>query len=66
MAGAIVCRNTDGSLFNSNIKGDREFCRQMLANKDRYIGKMATIKFFNLTSDGVPRFPYFMRLRADE
>lgn len=64
-AGAIVCKNKDNSTFNSNIKGNREFCRQMLLNKKDYIGKMATIQFFNLTVDGVPRFPYFLRVRDE-
>lgn len=66
MAGAFVCRNKDGSHFNSNIKGNRKLFRDMLNNKKRYIGQMATIQFFNLTPDGVPRFPYFIRLRGDE
>lgn len=61
MAGSIVC--TDGKVsFNSNIKGNREFCRQMLKGKKKYVGKMATIQYFNLTPDGIPRFPYFLRL----
>lgn len=64
-AGAIVCKNRDGSTFNSNIKGSREFCKQMLLKKDEYIGQIATIQFFNLTVDGVPRFPYFIGLRND-
>jgi ATP-dependent DNA ligase len=64
-AGAIVCKNKDGSTFNSNIKGTREFCKEMLLKKDDYIGKTATIKYFNLTVDGVPRFPYFMGLRDE-
>jgi len=64
-AGAIVCKNKDGSKFNSNIKGTREFCKEMLLKKDDYIGKTGTIKYFNLTVDGVPRFPYFMGLRND-
>lgn len=65
-AGAIVCKNKDGSTFHSNIKGSREFCKEMLLKKHEYIGKMGTIKYFNLTTDGVPRFPYFMRLREEE
>lgn len=64
-AGAIVCKNKDGTTFNSNIKGTREFCKEMLLKKDEYIGKIGTIKYFNLTVDGVPRFPYFMGLRND-
>lgn len=65
-AGYIVCKKADGSTFRSNIKGTREFCAKMLKNKDDYIGKMGTIKYANLTPDGVPRFPYFMRLRGAE
>lgn len=62
-AGAIVCKNKDNSTFHSNIKGNRDFCKAMLINKGDYIGKMGTIQFFNLTVDGVPRFPYFLRVR---
>lgn len=64
-AGALVCKNKDNSTFHSNIKGNREFCKAMLINKNDYIGKMATIQFFNLTVDGVPRFPYFLRVRDE-
>ena len=66
MAGAIVCELKDGRTFNSNIKGNRKFFRMMLTNKSEFIGKQATIKYFNLTPSGVPRFPYFLRLREEE
>ncbi len=65
MAGAVVCKNYNGTTFNSNIKGNRDHCRFMLRNKDKYIGKMGTIKYFNLTTDGVPRFPYLIGVRED-
>lgn len=64
-AGAFVCKNNDGSEFRTNIKGTREFCKEILNSPNDYIGKMATIKFFNFTPAGVPRFPYFMRLRDE-
>lgn len=71
-AGNVVCKKLDGSAFvdgkttfDSNIKGTREFCKLMLLKKDDYIGKVGTIKFFNFTPDGKPRFPYFMGLRED-
>ncbi len=71
-AGNIVCKKLDGttfkdgrSTFDSNIKGTREFCKQMLLKKDDYIGKVGSIKYFNLTPDGKPRFPYFMGLRDE-
>jgi DNA ligase 1 len=72
-AGNIVCKKIDGTpfkdgktTFDSNIKGTREFCKEMLKKKDDYIGKLGTVKYFNLTPDGKPRFPYFMRLRDEE
>lgn len=65
-AGAIVCKNTNGSTFHSNIKGNRDFCKSLLLNKKDYVGKLATIQYFNLTPDNVPRFPYFLRIREEE
>lgn len=62
MAGYMTIKNTDGSTFKSNIKGDRDYCRMLLEAKENFIGKLATIKFFNLTPDGVPRFPYVINI----
>jgi len=52
--------------FNSNIKGNFEYLAEILNNKDEYIGKMATIKFFEKTPDGIPRFPYAIGFRDYE
>ena len=52
--------------FHSNIKGTFEYLKEILQNKDDYIGKFATIKFFELTPDGVPRFPYAIAFRDYE
>lgn len=38
--------------------------REILANKDKYIGKMATVEFFG--RDPRPRFPKFKGLREDK
>ncbi len=59
------CPTTDKT-FNSNIKGNFEYLKEILDNKDYYIGKLATIKFFELTPDGVPRFPYAIAFRDYE
>lgn len=71
-AGYITCKKLDGTpfldgsaTFDSNIKGTREFCKEMLLKRDDFIGKVGTIKYFNLTPDGKPRFPYFMGLRDE-
>jgi len=41
---------------------DRE---DLLTNKDEYIGKIATIRYFELTDDGIPRFPVMVGIRND-
>jgi DNA ligase-1 len=42
--------------FNADIVGTYEQCAEWLKNKDLYIGKPTTIKYFELTEDGAPRF----------
>lgn len=63
-------------IFKSNIKGNWAFCKDLLINKNQYIGKEATIKYFQLTpktinpdgsiKGGVPRFGYLMSFRDYE
>ena len=42
--------------FNADIVGTYDECSNWLKNKDNYIGKLTTIKYFELTEDGAPRF----------
>ena len=65
-AGAMVFQNEEGVRFNSNIKGSREYCKELLENKETYIGKLATIQYFNLTPDNIPRFPFVIGIRDYE
>ena len=52
--------------FNSNIKGSFEYLKEIYDNRQEYIGKLATIKYFQLTPDGIPRFPYAISFRNYE
>jgi DNA ligase-1 len=52
----------EGKPFKSNIKGTWEYLVDILQNRDSLIGKKATIKYFNLTPDGIPRFPYVINI----
>lgn len=52
----------NGSTQRSNIKGNRDYVRELLNNKDNYIGKLATIRYFNITPDGFLRFPYIVAI----
>ena len=52
--------------FNSNIKGNFKYLKEVLDNREYYIGQLATIKFFELTPDGIPRFPFAIAFRDYE
>jgi ATP-dependent DNA ligase len=66
MAGFMVMKNEDGTIFKSNIKGSHEFLTELLQNKQEIVGQLATVQFFHLTPDGVPRFPYITAIRNYE
>jgi DNA ligase-1 len=57
-AGYMVFNTGEGKRFKSNVKGTWDETAEMLRNKKQLIGKQATIKYFNLTPDGIPRFPF--------
>ena len=57
-AGYMVFETADGKPFKSNVKGTWDETAEMLKSKKELIGKQATIKYFNLTPDGIPRFPF--------
>ena len=59
------CPKTN-TTFNSNIKGSFEYLKEIYDNRKDYIGKLATIKYFQLTPDGIPRFPYAIGFRNYE
>jgi len=59
-------KNKDGRAFKSNVKGTFEYMAELLERGDELIGLQATIKYFNLTPDGVPRFPYVIAIRDYE
>jgi len=66
IAGNIVSHTTDGQTFHSNLKFDYDFCRELLLNKKKYIGKYCTIKFFQYTPAGIPRFPFVISIGRED
>jgi DNA ligase-1 len=67
--------------FESNVKGDFEYLREIWKERDSYIGKTATIKYFNRTprkkevkkitdnhsnNGDVPRFPYIIKIARED
>jgi len=45
---------------------NHEKCKDLLDNRDKYIGKMATIEYFEITAHGKLRFPKFKTVRDYE
>ena len=62
MVGSFIFKSKTGHIFNSSPKFNWEECKAMWNNKNELIGKSATVKYFNLTPDGVPRFPYVIKI----
>jgi len=56
IAGTVFVR-VNGATVGCSIKGSWEYARQLLEDRDKLIGKDATIRFFDWTSDGSLRFP---------
>lgn len=52
--------------FKSNIKGNFEWLSELLKNKDVVVGRMATVRYANLTPDGIPRFGFVIGIRDYE
>ncbi len=58
-AKSVTCKrindNTEKT-FGAGIKGNQEFTKQLLKDKELYIGTLVTVTYQHLTPDGVPRF----------
>ena len=54
---AKLVLDCNGELFESSLKGSVEHMKEVYQNRTQYIGKLATIRYQNLTPDRqVPRF----------
>ena len=64
-AGIWECR-TGNRVFSAKPEGTLEFRRHLFRDREKYIGKMLTVRFQNLTALGVPRFPVGVAIRDYE
>lgn len=62
MAGFITYELGDGRTFKSGIKGNWQYATQLLKDADSYVGGQGTVRYFQLTPDGIPRFPVTVAL----
>lgn len=64
-AARVLCKTKSAIEFHAGINGNEKYCKELLQNKLTTIGKYATIKYFNLTPDGKPRFGKMKCVRED-
>jgi DNA ligase-1 len=60
------CRTPAGLEFGVRPRGTRADRTELFANGTAYIGKMLTVRYQELTTDGVPRFPVGISFRDYE
>lgn len=64
--GIFVCKTEVGDQFSCKMVGNMDALTEYFVNKQEYIGKMLTVKYFGISGkNSVPRFPVAMRLRED-
>ena len=61
-----VCKTATGHTLTVRPEGTIKQREVYYANRNRYIGKMLTVRFQNLTALGVPRFPVGVAIRDYE
>jgi len=57
--------NIQGTV-KAKMEGKTEYLKHLFENPDEYIGKPLTIKYQNLSKDGIPRFPVGKTIRFDK
>ena len=61
----FVCETPEGETFSVRPVGTHEERKVMYKNGASYIGKLLTVKYQELSNDGVPRFPVGLHVRED-
>ena len=67
-AGCVIwgCETPDGQTFRVRPRGTQEDRKVLFQNGNDYIGKMLTVRYQELTDEGVPRFPVGIAIRDYE
>lgn len=63
-AKSIMIRLPNGKITKSGMRGNKKFAKELLENRDKY--KVVTVRYQNLTPDGVPRFPVAIKFWDEE
>ena len=67
-AGTVIwlCKNAKGQTFKARPTGTREQRKEWFQKGDSLIGSTLTVRYFELTDDGIPRFPVGIAIRDYE
>jgi len=67
-SGTVIwsCQTEDGQVFKVRPRGTREDRIEWFNDGDSYIGSMLTVRYQELTDDGIPRFPVGIAVRDYE
>ena len=68
---AVICVAENGTEFKAGVTGSQDYARDLYNNRESYVGKMATVKYQELTpikdgKGGVPRFGKMTAIRDYE
>lgn len=58
--------SVNNGIFRCGMKYSHKERKEILRNKQNYIGRIAEVRFFEYTDDGLPRFPVCVGLRLDK
>ena len=61
----FVCKTKDNQTFSVRPVGTHEERKAMYKNGASNVGKLLTVKYQELSNDGVPRFPVGLHIRED-
>jgi DNA ligase-1 len=64
--GAFVCKTAEGKMFKAKLEGDQSLLRDCFEHPEIWTGKLLTVRYQNLTTDGIPRFPVGVRFRDEK
>ena len=61
-----ICETPDGQTFRVRPRGTQEDRKVLFENGSDYVGQQLTVRYQELTDDGVPRFPVGIAIRDYE
>lgn len=63
--GVLICKLPNGKCFRVSAPGTNFNKQRILHEKEKYIGKMVTVEYAELTNDGVPFHGVALQIRDD-